>query len=341
MKSWMHIALLVVGLGLNPLASAQPASAQQASAAAVKQSEARLGELDRAIAELQAQQAQLLDEARMLKAQLDRTRKNSGSALANSERNRLLRRANALEQRRQALAAKLDGLEQQRRSISSAIDQTPAGKRRQLEETERAETTLRHKARLVAAKIRQLRNQQRLAGDVMRTVREQALFDEEERKLSVSRVVANPSGSPTAAAQNNGQATGGGGQSPATPPNEFGEYGGAGNAADPGTVDDGASLDTDTRSGGECVGAACGTPAKLDGTGVSMSYSVVSGNRLNTLLDQNVETLLGDGSSVGDLAGSPEELKKLEALRVELLRSADELARKRAKLEIEARNTPH
>jgi len=338
MKSWLHIALLVVGLGISPLAGAQ-----QPAAAAVKQSEARLSELDRAIDQLRAQQAQLLDEARALKAQIDKTTTRSGSALLNSERGRLLRRAAALEQRLRTVASKLDELEQQRSAISSAIDDSPAGKRRQLEQTERAEAMLRHKARLVATKIRQLRNQQRVAGDVMRTVREQALFDEEERKLSVSRVVANTTGTPAAAAaQNNGQPAGGGGQTPAAPPNE---YGSGSNGVDPGTVDDnGASAgfsDSDSRATGECAGAACGTPAKADGTGgVAMSYSVVSGNRLNTLLDQNVETLLGDNSGLGDLAGSPDELKKLETLRVELLRSADELARKRTKLEVEARSTP-
>ncbi|MBN2358717.1 MAG: hypothetical protein JXR83_04645 [Deltaproteobacteria bacterium] len=336
--------LLVAALALSQATAAQPVGA-----AAIQQSEARLSELDLAIGELQSQQARLLDEAKDLRAQIDKVKASGNSALVKSEHRRLLRKAALLEQRRRALGSKLDELEQQRRAIAGSIGPRPASVRRQIEDTARAEAVLRHKARLVAAKIRQLRQQQRLAGDVMRTVREQALFDEEERQLSVSRVVSKTSGTPAAVvpSQHAVPAAGGGGQTD-TPPGEYG--GGSNTNADPTTADDlngstslvdGDSRSWETSAAGECSGGVCGAPSPADGTGgVSMSYSVVSGNRLNTLLDQNVETLLGDNAALDALAGSPEELRQLEALRVELLRNADELARKRTRLEVEARSTP-
>jgi len=259
-----------------------------------------------------------------------------------------------------ATRGKLEHAEQQRRStlqrrlgVSPTGDQSPGGLMRQADQAQKAESNLRRKARVVATRIRELRKEARLVSDVMRTVRDQALFDEEERRLTVSRVrtqVTNKADESSEAESSGPEAAGlhggSGGQVP--PPadegvgyddgtNRDGDSDGFSDVTDPSTSP-GTGEDWSGSAGNTAAAEPTGAVSSFTGSGVSLVHSVISGSRLSTLLDEDVETLVGVSGPVEGLLSPKEELRRLQKLRVELLRSADDMSQRRNKLEIKARS---
>jgi len=80
-------------------------------------------------------------------------------------------------------------------------ENTPTSVRLHIEDHRKAESVLRHKARLVATRIRELREQQQFSGDVLRTLREQSLFDEEDRDVAGARTSPGRSNATTTLVQ--------------------------------------------------------------------------------------------------------------------------------------------
>jgi hypothetical protein len=356
--------ILCGALWLVPLAG----SAQPASQAALEQAEARVQELEQGRAPVLQRLSLIEDERVRTQQALGQLQGGSESSLRAAERDRLRRKLAGLERQQQQHAQRLQELERglrgeslallalyehtlvreadpalraRRDALQARLGMGPAPRsssqiREQIEQAEQAESKLRRKAVQVASKIRQLRKQHQLAGDVARTMRDQVLFDEEERRLAQSRVVTRPevNQSETAAADDTSNRQIGTGECAGA---NCGTPGAGGNVPPSYENSDGA-LDSDPSATGSFSGdSSWGATATGQARGSSALLSdLLEGSRVTTLLNEDVGTLLGrDGIQAG--ATADDELRELQTLRVELLRSADRLAREREQLESQAR----
>ncbi len=364
MRSLLTIIALVMLLA--------PASlrAQDQTLVALQQGEARLAELDDARAEMASREQRLERSLGQLAAALKRAPAGGHSELGRAEVKRIRSRARSVERERRQAARARGELNRQaaaelgtllalyesalarqpraelhqryellrlRAGFDSDRPTDPVSLKQQAAQAREAEAQLRYKARRVAQKIRQLRRQRELAGDVMRSVRDQALFDEEERRLELSRVVTHtevnselPQDSDAPVNLSGDPSPGSGGNAP--PPADNGDSDGVVGSYD---GDDGSST---FEPSGEMAEGRGGTPDLGETRGsTTLIQELVSGSRVNSLLEQDVESLLGGPGAIG-AGGLDEDMVRLEALRRELLLSADRLSKQRQKLEVEARS---
>lgn len=191
------------------------------------------------------------------------------------------------------------------------------------------EQQLLRRARVVAQRIRSLRRQQELAGHVRNSLRDQSLFDEEERHLQLTRVVQRERVNANSDTANTRETT---------------QNDDVNLAAAP------TSNDSDSSPGGSqdtSIGAVDGTSGAYGDNGVNdpspppaESPTTTTTTVSEQIHAQRVETLLGDDMP-SLLANSdlPDDMQKLRQLRVQLVEQAERLAAERKQLEASGRAT--
>lgn len=196
-----------------------------------------------------------------------------------------------------------------------------ASLRAQILQVQADEEALRRRARMVAQRIRSLQRQRELAGEVRGSLRDQALFNEEERHLDLTQVVSREVVRPQAAGDN----------SQAAPTND---YATGSQDNDPNTAAAPVGGSNDTEGADLGVGAETPVEPATDLGRESVVTTTVSqqinGQSVDSLLAADLPALLAE-------AGDDEDLQTLRGLRDSLVQEAERLASERQELEIRAR----